>query len=96
MRSALVHHAHISRERAFGMMRVIPASPGHESVVNGSDRLSDEERTAVTRTQTRATSRLRELLAEPGMILAPFVFDALQAKVAEAAGFDAAIQTSGS
>src|SRR6202023_3114209 len=34
-------------------------------------------------------SRLRDLLASPGMIVAPFVFDCLQAKLAAAAGFEA-------
>ncbi len=33
------------------------------------------------------TAQLRELLKEPEMVLAPFVYDCLQAKVAEAAGF---------
>jgi 2-methylisocitrate lyase-like PEP mutase family enzyme len=34
-------------------------------------------------------SRMRDLLASPEMIVAPFVFDCLQAKLAAAAGFDA-------
>ncbi len=38
-------------------------------------------------------SRLRELLAGPEMIVAPFVFDCLQAKLAAAAGFDAVYMT---
>src|SRR5208283_2395564 len=38
-------------------------------------------------------SRLRELLAGPGMIVAPFVYDCLQAKLAAAAGFDAVYMT---
>ncbi len=38
-------------------------------------------------------ARLRELLAKPEMIVAPFVFDCLQAKLAEAAGFDAVYMT---
>ena len=33
------------------------------------------------------TAQLRELLKGPDMVLAPFVYDCLQAKVAEAAGF---------
>jgi 2-methylisocitrate lyase-like PEP mutase family enzyme len=37
--------------------------------------------------------RLRELLAGREMVVAPFVFDALQAKVAEACGFDAVYMT---
>ena len=51
---------------------------------------------AVTRTMregNRATTRLRELLARPGMVLAPFVFDGLQAKAAEAAGFETVYMT---
>ncbi len=36
---------------------------------------------------------LREALRRPGMIVAPFVYDGLQAKLAEAAGFDAAYMT---
>jgi 2-methylisocitrate lyase-like PEP mutase family enzyme len=38
-------------------------------------------------------SRLREMLASPEMIVAPFVFDCLQAKLAAAAGFDAVYMT---
>jgi 2-methylisocitrate lyase-like PEP mutase family enzyme len=38
-------------------------------------------------------ARLRELLAGPEMIVAPFVFDCLQAKLAAAAGFDAVYMT---
>jgi 2,3-dimethylmalate lyase len=38
-------------------------------------------------------SRLRDLLATPQMIVAPFVFDCLQAKLAVAAGFDAVYMT---
>ncbi len=38
-------------------------------------------------------SRLRNLLATPQMIVAPFVFDCLQAKLAAAAGFDAIYMT---
>ncbi len=41
--------------------------------------------------QSRA--RLREMLAEPGMIVAPFVFDCLQARLAEEAGFEAVYMT---
>jgi 2-methylisocitrate lyase-like PEP mutase family enzyme len=37
--------------------------------------------------------KLRELLTGPGMLTAPFVYDALQAKIAEAAGFDAVYMT---
>lgn len=38
-------------------------------------------------------SRLRDLLAGPEMIVAPFVFDCLQAKLAAASGFDAVYMT---
>jgi 2,3-dimethylmalate lyase len=38
-------------------------------------------------------SRLRNLLASPQMIVAPFVFDCLQAKLAAAAGFDCIYMT---
>src|SRR5579872_382259 len=38
-------------------------------------------------------SRLRDLLASPQMIVAPFVFDCLQGKLAAAAGFDAIYMT---
>ena len=38
-------------------------------------------------------SRLRDLLASPQMIVAPFVFDCLQAKLAAAAGFDSVYMT---
>ena len=38
-------------------------------------------------------SWLRDLLASPAMIVAPFVFDCLQAKLAAAAGFDAIYMT---
>jgi 2-methylisocitrate lyase-like PEP mutase family enzyme len=34
-------------------------------------------------------ARLREMLATPETIVAPFVFDCLQAKLAVSAGFDA-------
>src|SRR5271169_4399569 len=37
--------------------------------------------------------RLREMLAEPAMIVAPFVFDCMQAKLAAHAGFDAVYMT---
>src|SRR5271156_3384694 len=38
-------------------------------------------------------SRLRDLLAGPEMIVAPFVYDCLQARLAAAAGFDAVYMT---
>jgi 2-methylisocitrate lyase-like PEP mutase family enzyme len=39
------------------------------------------------------TAQLRDLLKGPEMVLAPFVYDCLQAKVAEAAGFKAIYMT---
>ena len=38
-------------------------------------------------------SRLRAALAESKMVLAPFAYDALHAKIAEAAGFEAVYMT---
>ena len=38
-------------------------------------------------------SRLRDLIARPEMVVAPFVFDCLQAKLAAEAGFDAVYMT---
>ena len=38
-------------------------------------------------------ARLREMLAKPEMIIAPFVFDCIQAKLAVSAGFDAVYMT---
>jgi 2-methylisocitrate lyase-like PEP mutase family enzyme len=38
-------------------------------------------------------TRLREMLAKPGMIVAPFVFDCIQAKLAASAGFEAVYMT---
>src|SRR5713226_4353872 len=38
-------------------------------------------------------ARLREMLAKPELIVAPFVFDCLQAKLAASAGFDAVYMT---
>lgn len=43
--------------------------------------------------QGTTTGRLRERLAGGGLLAAPFVFDALQAKLAEAAGFEAVYMT---
>jgi 2-methylisocitrate lyase-like PEP mutase family enzyme len=40
-----------------------------------------------------AAARLRELLRAPAMIVAPFVYDCLQAKIAERTGFDAIYMT---
>ncbi len=38
-------------------------------------------------------ARLREMLAKPELIVAPFVFDCIQAKLAASAGFDAVYMT---
>jgi 2-methylisocitrate lyase-like PEP mutase family enzyme len=43
----------------------------------------------------RATTRLRELLREPGMIVAPGVADALNARLVAAEGFQAIYMTGG-
>jgi 2,3-dimethylmalate lyase len=40
-----------------------------------------------------ARARLRELLARPAMVVAPFVFDCLQARLAADAGFEAVYMT---
>ncbi len=40
-----------------------------------------------------AKARLRELLARPGTVVAPFAYDCIQAKLAEQAGFDAIYMT---
>ena len=40
-----------------------------------------------------ATKRLRQLLTSPDMLVAPFVYDGLQAKIAERTGFDAVYMT---
>jgi len=42
---------------------------------------------------SEARARLREMLARPGMVVAPFVFDCLQARLAESAGFEAVYMT---
>lgn len=42
---------------------------------------------------TDMAKRLREILSGPEMVVAPFVFDAFQAKIAEAAGFQAVYMT---
>ncbi len=41
----------------------------------------------------QARARLREMLAREQMVVAPFVFDCLQAKLAEATGFEAVYMT---
>jgi len=42
---------------------------------------------------TEARARLRAMLAGDGMILAPFVYDCIQARLAQAAGFEAVYMT---
>ena len=37
----------------------------------------------------QARGRLRAMLAKPEMVVAPFVFDGIQARLAEEAGFEA-------
>jgi 2,3-dimethylmalate lyase len=41
----------------------------------------------------QTTAQLRKLLNGPGMLLAPFVYDGLQAKIAERTGFEAVYMT---
>jgi 2,3-dimethylmalate lyase len=41
----------------------------------------------------QTTAQLRKLLDGPGMLLAPFVYDGLQAKIAERTGFEAVYMT---
>ena len=42
---------------------------------------------------TKPTTRLRELLAADGLIVAPFILNALHARIAESVGFDAVYMT---
>jgi len=42
---------------------------------------------------SHAAQRLRQMLNGPGMVVAPFVFDAFQARIAQAAGFEAVYMT---
>ncbi len=53
--------------------------------------------TAITdstaRLATKPTARLRELLAADGLIVAPFILNALHARIAESVGFDAVYMT---
>jgi 2,3-dimethylmalate lyase len=42
---------------------------------------------------SHTAQRLRQLLNSPGMVVAPFVFDAFQARIAEAAGFETVYMT---
>ncbi len=45
------------------------------------------------KTKVRGPARLRELLAQGSLVVAPFCYDALQAKIAEAVGFEAVYMT---
>lgn len=42
---------------------------------------------------SQTAQRLRQMLNGPGMVVAPFVFDAFQARIAQAAGFEAVYMT---
>ena len=42
---------------------------------------------------SNAASRLRQMLNDPEMVVAPFIFDAFQARIAQAAGFQAVYMT---
>ena len=49
--------------------------------------------TITARPHTRPTTRLRELLAADGLIVAPFILNALHARIAESVGFNAVYMT---
>ena len=48
---------------------------------------------ATTAPAVKPTTRLRQLLAAEGLIVAPFIMNALHARIAEAVGFDAVYMT---
>ena len=47
----------------------------------------------IAKPATKPTARLRELLAADGLIVAPFIMNALHARIAESVGFDAVYMT---
>ena len=47
----------------------------------------------IAKPATKPTARLRELLAADGLIVAPFILNALHARIAESVGFDAVYMT---
>ena len=49
--------------------------------------------TTTAKPHTKPTSRLRELLAADGLIVAPFILNALHARIAESVGFNAVYMT---
>ena len=49
--------------------------------------------TITAKPATKPTTRLRELLAADGLIVAPFILNALHARIAESVGFDAVYMT---
>ena len=49
--------------------------------------------TTTAKPATRPTTRLRELLAADGLIVAPFILNALHARIAESVGFNAVYMT---
>ena len=49
--------------------------------------------TITAKPATRPTTRLRELLAADGLIVAPFILNALHARIAESVGFNAVYMT---
>ncbi len=49
--------------------------------------------TTTAKPLTRPTTRLRELLAADGLIVAPFILNALHARIAESVGFNAVYMT---
>ena len=48
---------------------------------------------AIAKPLTRPTARLRQLLESDGLIVAPFILNALHARIAESVGFDAVYMT---
>ena len=49
--------------------------------------------TTIAKPATKPTTRLRELLAADGLIVAPFILNALHARIAESVGFNAVYMT---
>ena len=49
--------------------------------------------TITAKPQTKPTARLREMLAADGLIVAPFILNALHARIAESVGFNAVYMT---
>jgi methylisocitrate lyase len=82
------HQAGLTEERAVAMLRALSVGPSFDvSAIQGS---GDPQSENVENTTTmKSTSRFRELLQQPGIIVAPGVHDALTAKLAASVGFEA-------